>query len=81
MLLWLGIGFFAGGFASRFLDDTLSDTLVDILLGVVGSFFTGFLLYKLGTQKSSIDVFQVMTVLLSAVVFIWIRKSIKSQVV
>ena len=79
ILLWLGLGLIAGGAASRILDDRTGDALFDIFLGIVGSMFSGFLLYTLGTQQNSINVFQIFTVILSSVLFIWTMRSIKSR--
>ncbi|MEO6509208.1 MAG: hypothetical protein ABIO02_04595 [Patescibacteria group bacterium] len=79
ILMWIGIGLLAGGLASRILDDSPEDTLVDILLGVTGSLFSGFLLYELGTRPGGFNLFQVLVLLLSSVLFIWVRNSIKTR--
>lgn len=79
ILLWLGIGLIAGGFASRYLDDSLEETILDIFLGVVGALFSGYLFYKLGTPRPEINLFQLFTIILSAIVVIWFRNNLKSS--
>ena len=76
ILLWLGLGLIAGGLASRLSDDTWEDTLLDIFLGIFSAIFSGLVLTKLGVGQS-INVVQIFSVFLGAVLLIGIRNNIR----
>jgi uncharacterized membrane protein YeaQ/YmgE (transglycosylase-associated protein family) len=79
IFMWLGIGLVSGGLASRILDDQVEDSIQDILLGVIGSVFSGLLLLTFGSNSRTVDLFQVIVLLLSSTMFIWVRKSIRTR--